>query len=226
MPPKKKEPAKKSLEGYAITLATNTIPKDVLGGTSLAALKASITNNGGSYTAKVEDSTHLVATEAQFEKGTKKVEDAKSTPVQIVSYEWLEKSLSSKTSIDEKAYTLHDPTVLPKSTSNGTKATDSKKRKRSKDEAEDEEEAPELKRSTGNGKAMNVTKKLDMKIPLDEELIPEYGRNFIVHIDNDSAIYDVTLNQSDSGANANKFYRLQLLKDNMGLWYTWTRWGR
>ena len=62
---------------------------------------------------------------------------------------------------------------------------------------------------------------------LDEVLQRDFGSHLVVHIDDDSIIYDVTLNQSDSGANANKFYRMQVCKSTSnGLWYTWTRWGK
>lgn len=40
-------------------------------------------------------------------------------------------------------------------------------------------------------------------------------------------IWDATLNQTSSQANSNKFYRIQLLKDQKkGTYRTWTRWGR
>lgn len=42
----------------------------------------------------------------------------------------------------------------------------------------------------------------------------------------DLGSYDVTLNQSNAGSNANKFYRIQLLQDKLGQYWTWTRWGR
>ena len=41
-----------------------------------------------------------------------------------------------------------------------------------------------------------------------------------------SLVYDVTLNQTNSTNNNNKFYRLQLLKHYTGTFWTWTRWGR
>jgi predicted DNA-binding WGR domain protein len=40
-------------------------------------------------------------------------------------------------------------------------------------------------------------------------------------------IYYATLNQTNIGANANKFYVMQLLEADTGdKWYLWTRWGR
>lgn len=48
-----------------------------------------------------------------------------------------------------------------------------------------------------------------------------------VHIDNSGLIWDATLNQTNAGANNNKFYRIQLLVGPNSTGYkTWTRWGR
>ena len=48
-----------------------------------------------------------------------------------------------------------------------------------------------------------------------------------VHIDDSGLIWDATLNQTNAGANNNKFYRIQLLVGPNSTGYkTWTRWGR
>lgn len=48
-----------------------------------------------------------------------------------------------------------------------------------------------------------------------------------VHIDDAGLIWDATLNQTVSGKNSNKFYRIQILVDRAGSDFrTWTRWGR
>ena len=39
-------------------------------------------------------------------------------------------------------------------------------------------------------------------------------------------IYDAALNQTNAGANNNKFYRAQILVSGAGDYQTWTRWGR
>ncbi|KAK5077150.1 hypothetical protein LTS08_006160 [Lithohypha guttulata] len=240
MPPKKaKAPAVQSLQGYAIAIGTNTIPKGLLGGKSLTDVKDEIGVNGGSYVTKVHECTHLVVTEAQYSKPVGKVDEAKTDPnIHIVSYEWLEKSLSAIAPVDSSIYSYRNQSSSVKDTTTdthakSTKASDggqndtsddqapSKKRKRDSDV-----DGAQKKIATGDEKAMNVTKQLDMKIPLDEGFASAFGTKFTVHIDEDSVIYDVTLNQTNSGANANKFYRMQLWHDGMGRWYTPTRWGR
>lgn len=249
MPPKKTKAASTpSLRGCAIAFASNSVPADCLGGTSLANIKSSISNSSGSYVTKVDECTHLVVSKAQYDKSLTKVETAKAlSTVHILSFEWLEKAINSQSPIGEVPYILHTRNQTgPESTANGTtkgtvKASRSTKKADDGDDADDIKPPPSKKRkrdseddtsgqaeprATGGGKTMNVTKNLDLKIPLDEVLILQRGRNYTVHIGEDSTIYDVTLNQSDSGANANKFYRMQLLKDPHGIWWTWTRWGR
>ena len=49
---------------------------------------------------------------------------------------------------------------------------------------------------------------------------------FRVYIGDDGTIYDATLNQTNTGKNNNKFYRIQLLESSAGNYRTWTRWGR
>ncbi|KAI9723144.1 MAG: hypothetical protein M1828_004247 [Chrysothrix sp. TS-e1954] len=64
----------------------------------------------------------------------------------------------------------------------------------------------------------------DIHVPIDEEF---HGHAFnpTVHIDEEGIIYDAALNQTNIGDNANKYYRLQLLKSGNDF-YTHTRWGR
>ena len=45
-----------------------------------------------------------------------------------------------------------------------------------------------------------------------------------MYVDAAGTIFDAALNQTNSGANSNKFYRIQLLAGND--YRTWTRWGR
>jgi poly [ADP-ribose] polymerase len=84
------------------------------------------------------------------------------------------------------------------------------------------EEAPEEKKVVAEGQFM---KKKDVAIPLDEHCtLPTYQ----VYVDPDTGlIYDASLNQANSSANNNKFYRIQVLKDPKSTTFkAWTRWGR
>ncbi|KAF4333469.1 hypothetical protein FBEOM_12705 [Fusarium beomiforme] len=119
-----------------------------------------------------------------------------------------------------------------------------------KEESEEEEEAPKTKakpkaaaKKGTKGKAAvkdepeenledekvvaegQFIKKKDIVIPLDEHCtLPTYQ----VYVDPDTGlIYDASLNQTNSSANNNKFYRIQVLKNpKTSDFKTWTRWGR
>lgn len=51
-----------------------------------------------------------------------------------------------------------------------------------------------------------------VKIPLDENIAGELVQ-YEVYIDDNDVIYDASLNQTNAGANNNKFYRVQLLRN-------------
>ncbi|XMA12722.1 hypothetical protein WAI453_005513 [Rhynchosporium graminicola] len=78
-----------------------------------------------------------------------------------------------------------------------------------------------LKHTAFEGKT-HVARLSYLKIPVDENCPLA---NYQVYIDADQVIYDASLNQTNSGNNNNKFYRVQLLHAN-GHYQTWTRWGR
>lgn len=92
MPPKKatKVAQKPSLKGCDITFASNSIPANALSLNTLAQVKAQIYENGGTYVTKVDQCTHLVAAETQYEKNLAKVKEAKdNNAVTILSYSTL-----------------------------------------------------------------------------------------------------------------------------------------
>jgi poly [ADP-ribose] polymerase len=53
----------------------------------------------------------------------------------------------------------------------------------------------------------NVAKSSEVKIPMDEHCPHS---NYVVYIDDDGLIYDASLNQTNSGNNNNKFYKIQV----------------
>lgn len=65
-------------------------------------------------------------------------------------------------------------------------------------------EPTELELVVGQGQ---IAKRLDISIPIDEGC-PYYTH--VVYIDDQGVIYDASLNQTNSGKNNNKFYRIQV----------------
>ncbi|MCJ1473966.1 hypothetical protein MMC13_002622 [Lambiella insularis] len=92
-----------------------------------------------------------------------------------------------------------------------------------KEESPDVEETsspPPAKKQKDGQKA----KSGNLNIPVDEGC--GLGGSSKVYIDGDGTIFDASLNQTNAGSNANKFYRIQLLVSGDGSYHTWTRWGR
>ncbi|KAI0111590.1 PARP-domain-containing protein [Daldinia grandis] len=101
-----------------------------------------------------------------------------------------------------------------------------KKTKTSKTETQSQEDkdikAEEEKAIVADGQ---IAKSRDARIPLDQGADIQYN-NYEVYIDDDGVIFDASLNQANSTANNNKFYRVQLLRSVNGDFICWTRWGR
>ncbi|KAJ3168278.1 Poly [ADP-ribose] polymerase 2 [Geranomyces variabilis] len=77
----------------------------------------------------------------------------------------------------------------------------------------EEEEAPKMFKTIKKGRAA-----VDNEFPLASKC----------HVyEDDTGVYDAMLNQTEVKSNANKFYIIQVLKDdNVDQYYAWNRWGR
>lgn len=95
-----------------------------------------------------KQTTHLIATEADFEKPSTKVRQAKGTDIHIVSFEWLEECAAKSTKLAEDLYSLD---TVGTATNGGTSVADSKKRAVSSDD--DSQPAPQPKKKGTNTKA-------------------------------------------------------------------------
>lgn len=148
----------------------------------------------------------------------------------------MEAALSADKHVDEAPFLLYDRSTtsqnnaLPASQSTPpSKSVKSAKRGRIKTDDDDDgskrnkkvkvaEEDEEMQKNGEKVKSGSLT------IPLDEGLS---SQRYHVFVSDDSIIYDVTLNQTNSDNNNNKFYRIQLLQSKMdGSFFCWTRWGR
>ncbi|KAJ3178167.1 Poly [ADP-ribose] polymerase 2 [Geranomyces variabilis] len=81
------------------------------------------------------------------------------------------------------------------------------------DQENKEEDAPKMFKTIKKGRAA-----VDHEFPLASQC----------HVyEDDTGVYDAMLNQTEVNANANKFYIIQVLKnDNVEQYYAWNRWGR
>jgi len=214
-----KAPAASPLDGCTVA-ASGRFPS----GVTQSALQARLTSLGAAFASSVSaDTTHLIATEKDFESNSTKVKAAAAHNVPVVTLYWLDECETTDSKVDESQYLLSSAAVAPAPVpaQNG-----SKKRAASSASppatAPAETKKPKIKEDAKVGDGQNAKSK-QIAISVDE-FCPL--ANYQVYIDNsDGTIYDASLNQTNSGANNNKFYIAQILT-NGTKYQTWTRWGR
>lgn len=180
-----------------------------------ADLIALIEKHGATYSPGVTNGcTHLITTQREINNSnTKYVQATKVYSCSIVSVDWLIDSHEANKPLSEKDYLFN-------AKSDAEDSGDEKK-KRTLEEALDltsDQASKRLKDAQkANSKVLNV--------PVDERCSLRAVRSVL--IDDAGLIWDATLNQTVSGKNSNKFYRIQILVDKSGSDFkTWTRWGR
>ncbi|KAI4944489.1 hypothetical protein J4E86_009548 [Alternaria arbusti] len=195
-------------------------------GVTQKALQTRITSLGAEYLSSVTpDTTHLIATQKDFESNSTKVKTAVAQNVSIVSLEWLDECEATDSYVPESQYLLFSaaapaPASAPAPVQNGSKKRAASSA--SPPTAQQETKKPKIKENAKVGDGQNAKSK-QIAISVDEHCPLASWR---VYIDNnDGTIYDASLNQTNSSANNNKFYKVQLLTDGSS-YRTWTRWGR
>ncbi|KAL6707497.1 hypothetical protein ACN47E_004067 [Coniothyrium glycines] len=194
-------------------------------GTTQGALQTRIKALGGEVASSVTaDTTFLIATEKDFENNSTKVKSATAHNVLIVTLEWLEECEASNTKVDETQFLLSTP-APSNSTTAQPQANGTKKRAASSAASpapsQDANKKPKIAETAKVGDGQNAKSN---KIAV--EIDPYFTlSNYQVYIDGDGTIWDASLNQTNSSANNNKFYRLQTLTNGSD-YKTWTRWGR
>ncbi|KAG0042928.1 Poly [ADP-ribose] polymerase 2 [Gryganskiella cystojenkinii] len=192
--------------------------------------------------------THLITNDAELAKNSSKVQKAVSmSTVSLVSFDWVLDSIKQKKKLDEAAYKVGSSAAAPLTppatavatpVSPSSDAAPSKKRKASKlkDEDDDEEEVVdedvEKKIKTLKTKVDNKATKAatstaapgTIKQPKVDHRCALIG--YEVFVDSEVA-WNARLNQTNIGANNNKFYMIQLLHNKaMNSYAVFCRWGR
>lgn len=216
MPPK--------LAGYTIALSGTFR-------TTQATIQSTITSLGGEVAKSVNaDTTILISTAADVKKNSKKVQDATSNSVPIVSIDWLDETEQAKgpaTPDDFLLVNASPPTATAKGKAKKRAASPDvaaapvantrskgKKRAASPDvavppaakvpKANPAITVPKLEPKVGEG---SVLKSRNVNIPLDEGCPLQ---TYHVYIDPNGVVFDASLNRTDASNNNNKFYRVQV----------------
>ncbi|KAI0899412.1 PARP-domain-containing protein [Annulohypoxylon nitens] len=173
------------------------------------------------------ETTHLVCSELDYKRRSRKVADAYDYYIPILTFYWLEDSLKNNRRMKEDDYTFE-------SSSPGALAKNNLKRQHSEETNGDEnqsqakrlkpDEVDEKKEQPRIGEAQ-IAKTRNVTVPLDigaEDELKEYE----VYIDKEGIIYDASLSLASSSSNHNKFYRIQLLRHRSNTFKCRVRWGR
>ncbi|KAG9187244.1 poly [ADP-ribose] polymerase [Alternaria panax] len=200
------------------------------GGVTQSALQTRLTSLGAAFASSVSaDTTHLIATEKDFESNSTKVKAAAAHNVPVVTLEWLNECEATDSKVDESQYLLSSaaaaaaaaasPAPVPAQNGSKKRAPPSASPPAA---APKEIKKPKIEENAKVGDGQNAKSK-QIAISVDEFCPLAHYR---VYIDNsDGTIYDASLNQTNSGANNNKFYKVQILTNGTN-YQTWTRWGR
>lgn len=197
-----------------------------------SALEDKVASLGGQPAKSVTaDTTHCVTSQADFDKLCTKVWQAKDRGIFIVSLQWLLDSEEANAKQPEAQYLFDDAsqngttngnnTVVPSTNPPSAQPPPAKANPPMKRQASnvsmDKSQEPDAKKTklekvAQDGKAAaigkeQIAKSWDVQVPVDEGCsLTGYG----VHIDDDSVIWDASLNQTNAGQNNNKFYRIQV----------------
>ncbi|KAJ6103442.1 hypothetical protein N7486_005869 [Penicillium sp. IBT 16267x] len=216
--------APRSFKKLSIAVS-GTIP-----GYKQADIKSLVEAQGATFAATVDDTcTHLITTEKDAAKrGIKYQQACKVKGCKILTVEWLVASSEAKKVLPEKAYLLSDSNdgdiKAEVSMLDGT--TDNTRKRTIKHEDSDQAESNKKPKDS-----QRTSFKSSLNVPIDDAFFANSPfcnkNNPMVWIEDSGLIWDATLNQTDSGKNNNKFYRVQLIvSPDKREYVTWTRWGR
>ncbi|KAH9887772.1 poly polymerase catalytic domain-containing protein [Xylariomycetidae sp. FL2044] len=225
MPPRQKKAVLAAFPSPPLADCNIAISGSFPGYTQAAIDRDLISALGASLARSISSSTtHLVTTEADYNKPSAKVKSALSQKVEIVNFSWLQDCLAQNSRLTESDYGFD--TASQPQTDGARKRAAARSPALAQDESQPKKKAKVSQSGPSEPKVADgqVAKSLDAKIPLDEGS-ESLGR-YEVYIDDSGVIYDAALNQTNSSNNNNKFYRIQLLRSVAGDYKTWTRWGR
>ncbi|CAK7216949.1 hypothetical protein SCUCBS95973_002986 [Sporothrix curviconia] len=241
MPPRKRAakaapaPATPPLDGCKVALCGN-FPK-----LPQATLKHQIEQLGGTALNGVTaDATHLMVTPENYKKPTAKVKTAQAQGIHIVGVDWLVDTLAANAKQAEGQYLMGGAAAaaapLPPAAAPSPPPAAAPTKKRGANgaaaaTAAAPATAPAKRQKTAKADKDVKADSKDSKDKKDSKIVVPVDEactlsNVVVHVDDDGVVWDASLNQTNSGQNNNKFYRIQVLCNSSGKYSTWTRWGR
>ena len=170
--------------------------------------------------------THVIA-EAL---GSKKTDAAEKKGLPIMKPAWVDACIA-------QGKLITDPAMECKAEEEEEEEEEEKEEEEEEEEKDDDVAPPKKKQKTATSSSSSSpsppspappvqlkTVVVKGSAPVDEGF-PHASRCHV--FEDDDGVWDCMLNQTNIGANANKFYVIQLLEtDSGGTYYFWSRWGR
>ncbi|CAG8733027.1 17659_t:CDS:2, partial [Dentiscutata erythropus] len=219
-----------------------------------AKLSATVKEYGATVSSNfTKKTTHLVVTNEDYQKNSSKVLAAKNkSDVFIVTWDWIQDSINEKSKKSELDYV---PSETPDDDADMNDANINSGKHKNDNTSESEDITPLRKKrradkhddslitcdsittiakvttSDQDGNVTQIVEEKKMvkiikkgKAPVDELC---QMKNTVHVFSDDQAVWDCLLNQTNAGANNNKFFIIQLLKsDSATNYYVYSRWGR
>ncbi|CAG8726594.1 11589_t:CDS:2, partial [Racocetra persica] len=200
-----------------------------------AKLSATVKEHGATvssnFTKKI---THLIVTDEDYRKNSSKVLAAKNkNDVSIVTWDWVQDSINEKCKKNELDY-VPSEVAGDEIDMNDANINPGKHKIDNTPESEDVTPSRKKRRAAKSSTTCEVTqvvedKKMVKIIRKGKASVDElFQMKDSYHVFSDSqATWDCLLNQTNAGANNNKFFIIQLLEsDSGGSYYVYSRWGR
>ncbi|KAI6784882.1 Poly [ADP-ribose] polymerase-like protein [Emericellopsis cladophorae] len=206
-------------------------------GETKAGLEKILTSLGAKVSRSTTKATaYVVCSEDAYSAQGKNLKAAEDASLPIVSPQWVIDSNKQGTALNHDGYLWSKLAARNGTAVNGAKASKKRAASPKVDEEPDQKkpkadgpngdklvsESPEDTKRIAEGQFAtkdNVVVELDPYCPL---------KGWAVYVEPATGlIWDASLNQSNSGKNANKFYKIQILHNATASDFkTWTRWGR
>jgi poly [ADP-ribose] polymerase len=184
---------------------------------SRANLTAAIKARGGDVAGTVSGKvTHLISTDAEVQGQTSKVILAQGKGLPIVSEDFLDACKKNKKVVASKKYEIGAASSSSSSTAKAKKAVPKAKKA-----------APKAKKTAKAKKAAKATASVNDDGPAVHPKVPaKYADDCGVFVDEGDNVYDAELNQQEASSNTDKFYVMQLLKEDDSNFCLFQHWGR
>ncbi|CAF0974380.1 unnamed protein product [Adineta steineri] len=205
------------LSGYVVSSAGRL-------SSSVANIQKEVERLGGTFSSKIDDTVGIViSSQDEIKKMSKKLQDAQTSNIHIVSEEFLKEIVNDRPSIIMEKCKISTWGILPHIRQQ-TKADEEAKLKSGR------QSLTTASTKSDSRSKKSVPDKMKLKLKDGAAVDPESGLEDICHVLRDTEsneIFACVLGLVDITRGTNSYYKLQLLEsDNGRQWFVFRAWGR